>query len=139
MPTATECSSLQESYLLMALSLLLTGCSAEEVDLAIDIADAVLDMALEEGDTPPPQTDKTPESSQAPPVEPTPPVEPAPPEEVPVETPEGIPEAPDTLIIRGVLLVKETIAAVIIAVAEAMGEFSNWLQSVADAMFAGRG
>ena len=28
--------------LLMALSLLLTGCSAEEVDLAIDIADAVL-------------------------------------------------------------------------------------------------
>ena len=76
--------------LLMALSLLLTGCSAEEVDLAIDIADAVLDMALEEGDTPPPQTDKTPESSQAPPVEPAPPVE------VPVETPAETPVTEET-------------------------------------------
>ncbi|MBQ8599569.1 MAG: ribonuclease [Oscillospiraceae bacterium] len=50
---------------------LFTGCEAEDVDLALDIADAVLESALEEGQTSeqPKQEETVPESSQAPPVE----------------------------------------------------------------------
>jgi len=67
--------------LLMILSLFLTGCEAEDVDLALDIADALLESALEENKTieQPKQELSVPESSQAPPVET--------PTEKPAETP----------------------------------------------------
>lgn len=71
--------------LLMILSIFLTGCAAEDVDLALDIADALLESALEESETDeqPKQELAAPESSQAPPEE-TPAEKPA---EIPVETP----------------------------------------------------
>ena len=86
--------------LLMAAMFLFTGCEAEDVDLALDIADAVLDMALDEDAEPTTQENKAPESSQSPPAETTPPMETAPSaetpseEEAPAETPaeENTPE-----------------------------------------------
>ena len=60
-------------------------------------------------------------------------------ESVQMTEPEEIPAAPNTVIARGVLLVKETIAAVIIAVAEGMEAISQWLENLADAVFAGGG
>lgn len=79
--------------LLMVLTLFLTGCEAEEVDLALDIADALLESAMEESETEelPKQELTTPESSQAPPVVETPVKTPAPPT---AETPAPAPEAP---------------------------------------------
>lgn len=76
---------------LMALTLLFTGCEAEDVDLAIDIADAVLSAAMEDDAPEQPKQELTaPESSQAPPAE-TPsvevPVEEVPAEEIPAEVP----------------------------------------------------
>ena len=75
--------------LLMVLSLCFTACEAEEVNLALDIADAVLESALAEGETgeQPKQELTTPESSQAPPVTAAPPV---------TETPAETPSAPPT-------------------------------------------
>ena len=74
--------------LLMLLSLVLGGCEAEEVDLALDIADVVLDAALadEENTTETQQKDDSPESSQAPPAQETQ-------EEVEEEAEEAEPEA----------------------------------------------
>ena len=55
--------------LLMALTLF-TGCDAEDVELAVDLADALLEAAVEEAEPAelPQQESKTPESSQAPPA-----------------------------------------------------------------------
>ena len=74
--------------LLMLLSLVLGGCEAEEVDLALDIADVVQDAALadEENMTETQQKDDSPESSQAPPAQETQ-------EEVEEEAEEAEPEA----------------------------------------------
>lgn len=55
--------------LLMALTLF-TGCDAEDVELAVDLADALLEASVEEAEPAelPQQESKTPESSQAPPA-----------------------------------------------------------------------
>lgn len=55
--------------LLMILTLCFSACEAEEVDLALDIADAVLESTLSEGesDEQPKQELAAPETSQAPP------------------------------------------------------------------------
>lgn len=55
--------------LLMALTLF-TGCDAEDVELAVDLADALLEASVEEAEPAelPQQESKTPESSQAPPT-----------------------------------------------------------------------
>lgn len=55
--------------LLMALTLF-TGCDAEDVELAVDLADALLEASVEEDEPAelPQQESKTPESSQAPPT-----------------------------------------------------------------------
>ena len=76
--------------LLLGVMLLFTGCDAQEVELALDIADAVLESALADSAAPeqPKQELTTPESSQAPPAEPTPSTTPA---EVPAETPAETP------------------------------------------------
>ncbi len=78
--------------LLMAALFLFTGCEAEDVDLALDIADVVLDMALQEDTEPTAPENKAPETSQAPPAEETPAAsaEPAP-EETPAPE-ENIPD-----------------------------------------------
>lgn len=76
--------------LLMVFSLFLTGCDAEEIDLALDIADALIEASLEDSETveQPKQELTTPESSQAPPVTETP-------VETPIETPaQAAPETP---------------------------------------------
>lgn len=57
----------------------------------------------------------------------------------PAEPTAPVPEAPDTLIARGILAIKQAIAAVIIAVANGMEEWSNSLQRIADSLFAGGG
>ncbi|MGN0664772.1 MAG: ribonuclease domain-containing protein [Negativibacillus sp.] len=59
--------------LLMALTLF-TGCDAEDVELAVDLADALLEASVEEAEPAelPQQESKTPESSQAPPTAETP-------------------------------------------------------------------
>ena len=79
--------------LLMVLSLCFTACEAEEVNLALDIADAVLESALAESETveQPKQELTTPESSQAPPVTETPAETPSAP---PTETPPSTEPAP---------------------------------------------
>lgn len=59
--------------------------------------------------------------------------------EEPTEVPESAPEAPNTVIARAILKAKETFAAVIIAVANGMEKLSNWLEDVADSIFAGGG
>lgn len=55
--------------LLMALTLF-TGCDTEDVELAVDLADALLEASVEEDEPAelPQQESKTPESSQAPPT-----------------------------------------------------------------------
>lgn len=69
---------------------------------------------------------------------PTEPVEENQPEE-PTEAPETTPESPNAVIARGILKAKETFAAVIIAVSNGMESLSNWLQDVAESIFAGGG
>lgn len=87
--------------LLMLVTIFFSGCDAEKVDLALDIADAVLESALAESETQtePKQELTTPESSQAPPVNVAPPEKITEtqtpteiPAETPVETPAEIPE-----------------------------------------------
>ncbi len=88
--------------LLLGVMFLFTGCDAQEVELALDIADAVLESTLSE--TPAPEQPKqeltTPESSQAPPAEPAPsteaetPVTETPAPEAPAETPAETPAEP---------------------------------------------
>ena len=83
--------------LLLGVMLLFTGCDAQEVELALDIADAVLESALADSAAPeqPKQELTTPESSQAPPAEPTPSTTPAEiPAETPAETPTETPTEP---------------------------------------------
>ena len=83
--------------LLLGVMLLFTGCDAQEVELALDIADAVLESALADSAAPeqPKQELTTPESSQAPPAEPAPSTTPAEiPAETPAETPTETPTEP---------------------------------------------
>ena len=90
--------------LLMVITLCFTACEAEDVDLALDIADALLESSLSEGETAeqPKQELTTPETSQAPPVTEAPsessaPQESAPPAaETTTETPTEIPSETPT-------------------------------------------
>ena len=61
------------------------------------------------------------------------------PQQRPTEPAEPIPEAPNTLIAQGILMIKQAIAAVIIAVANIMDAVSSGLQRIAEALFAGGG
>ena len=75
--------------LLMVITLCFTACEAEDVDLALDIADALLESSLSEGETAeqPKQELTTPETSQAPPEAEAPPVTEVPPvTETPAES-----------------------------------------------------
>ncbi len=86
--------------LLMVVTLCFTACEAEEVDLALDIADALLESALTESDTTeqPKQELTTPESSQAPPEIAAPSAtEPAAPSDTPAETPAETPVTEEAL------------------------------------------
>ncbi len=77
--------------MLLGLMLIFTGCAAEDVDLALDIADAVIDMALEEQNAAETaQKDSTPESSQSPPEITAPPEIAAPAEEAPAAPDEAL-------------------------------------------------